>query len=455
MKTKFKSITCLKSGKVLIISTIQIILFFVSFSGIAQQWTLEQCIDSAQVYNKNLQIAKNNTLISAEREREAKAGLAPKISFGADYRYYVESPYQLMPLSTFNPASPEGEFREVQFGVPHNINASLQFAMPVYNPQVYGSVQVTRVAKEISELQYERTGEQVFFEVSNLYYTALILHHQLAYIDSNLVNNSKLLNNLELLYLQQMIKKSDVTRVCLQRDQLQTRRDMVISNIGQALNALKLSIGIPITREINIQTAISFQSGLQYVDHQSVDLSLAGKQSLLLSGELNALKKSRLPSVNFIGSFMQTGFGYDTEPNQFLKFFPVGFAGLQISYPLFNGTVTRRKINQKKIEIQNSNLHASFLEEQNKMGVMNATNKRTFAEKNIIDINAQIGLAATIYRQLLLEKENGTADLTEVLMADNALNELQQDYISALVEYFKADLELKKLTGNITFNKQN
>jgi len=34
-------------------------------------------------------------------------------------------------------------------------------------------------------------------------------------------------------------------------------------------------------------------------------------------------------------------------------------------------------------------------------------------------------------------------------MADNALREAQQSYLSAVIETLKADLELKKLTGNI------
>jgi len=39
------------------------------------------------------------------------------------------------------------------------------------------------------------------------------------------------------------------------------------------------------------------------------------------------------------------------------------------------------------------------------------------------------------------------------LLADNALREAQQTYINAVIEYLKADLELKKLTGNISTTK--
>jgi len=64
------------------------------------------------------------------------------------------------------------------------------------------------------------------------------------------------------------------------------------------------------------------------------------------------LNKSRhLPSLNLIGSIGTTGFGYDRKPNDFLKFFPIGFAGVQFSYAIFNGGVTYRKVLQNDIRI--------------------------------------------------------------------------------------------------------
>jgi outer membrane protein TolC len=62
-------------------------------------------------------------------------------------------------------------------------------------------------------------------------------------------------------------------------------------------------------------------------------------------------------------------------------------------------------------------------------------------------------LAQTIYEQTILQQKQGTASLTDVLLADNALREAQQTYLSAVIDYLKADLELKKLTGNISTTK--
>ncbi|HNP07318.1 MAG TPA: TolC family protein, partial [Cyclobacteriaceae bacterium] len=104
----------------------------------AQVWTLQQCLDTAQQQNKNLLIAKNYNEISQQKMKEAKANLIPKLSINADYKYFIELPYQFMPQSAFG--GPEGQFKQVQFGVPHNINANLQLTMPLYNPQVYGAI---------------------------------------------------------------------------------------------------------------------------------------------------------------------------------------------------------------------------------------------------------------------------------------------------------------------------
>ena len=123
----------------------------------AQTWTLQQCIDTAQVHNKNLQMSRNNMAIGEQREKEAKANLIPKVTANADYRYYYNLPYQLLPINAFNPAVPEGQYRAIQFGVPHNINANLQLSMPLYNPQVYGAIQTTKIASELTDLQYQKT----------------------------------------------------------------------------------------------------------------------------------------------------------------------------------------------------------------------------------------------------------------------------------------------------------
>jgi outer membrane protein TolC len=411
---------------------------------------LKQWIDTAQVYNKTLQISKNNISISEQREKEAKANLIPKVTANADYKNFMELPTQLMPMNALNPQAPEGQFRDLQFGVPHNINANVQLAMPLYNPQVFGAIENTKIASELTQLQFQKSEEQVLYDITTLYYNAQILKHQIDFLDTNLINTQKLLKNMELLKEQLLAKGTDVSKVKLQAEQLATQRENVRNKYISIINALKLNIGISLERNITINAEIEQQTLLENNTVNILDLKIIQTQNKLLNSELSTLNKSRfLPSLNLIASYGTTGFGYDKTPNDFLKFYPVSFAGIQLSYPLFNGTVTQRKINQKKLEINNNELQTKLISDKNKMEIENATRQRNTAQSTITNTENQIILAKDIYEKTVLQQKQGTATLTDILLADNALREAQQNYLSAVIDYLKADLEIKKLTGSI------
>jgi OMF family outer membrane factor len=416
----------------------------------AQVWTLQQCLDMAQVRNKSLHISDNNIALGGQRHLEAKANRLPKVTAQADYKYFTNLPYQLLPLSAFNPSAPEGEFKAAQFGVPHSINANLQLILPIYNPQVNGAIQTTQIATEISVLKQQKTEEEVYFEVSNLYYNAQILHHQQIFIDSNLANAHRLLTNIQLLHEQLMATENDVNKIKLQVAQLAVQKENIQSQYQQVLNGLRFMIGLPIEDPLEIDPEIIYRERSDGPSSLTLDLQIIRTQNSLLQHELQTLNMSRLmPSLGLFATYGTTGFGYDKEPGSFLDFYPIGFTGLQVSYTLFNGMVTQRKINQKKLELRNNDLQYNQLLEQTSMQTKNAYLKINVAKSTIETSRKQIELAMSVYEQTVLQQKQGMGKLTDVLQADNALREAQQTYLSAIINYLKADLEVKKLTNQL------
>lgn len=428
-------------------------IFIAGTSAKAQEWSLQQCLDSAQAHNKTLQVAENNKQISIEKHKEATTNLIPKVNVNADYKYFFDLPTQLMPLSTFNPTAPVGQFKEAQFGVPHNVGANIQLTMPIYNPQIMGAIKSTNIAEELSQLQYKKTQEQIYTEVCNLYYNAQILTKQLTFIDSNLISTSKLLSTIKLLKEQQMAKGTDVSKVELQQAQLQVQQTTIKNKLEQVLAALKFTMGVALDKPMTVKNEFNLAQETDYPATNPTDISIAKTQNRLALTELKNTKRMMLPSLSFVASYGTTGFGYDKKPNDFLKFFPVNFTGIQFSYPLFAGTVTLRKINQKKLELKNSELQLGIATEQNKMQVNNATMQRNLAKQTIKTTQLQIVQAQSIYQQTLLLNKQGMASITDVLLADNSVREAQQSYLSAIVDYLKADIEIKRLTGNVSTNK--
>jgi outer membrane protein TolC len=105
--------------------------------------------------------------------------------------------------------------------------------LPLYNPQVYGAIETSTIAVELSELQYQKSREQILYDVTTLYYNAQILQYQITFIDENLSNANKLLKNIQLLKEQLLARGTDVSKVQLQVEQLKTQNEQITSKYGQ------------------------------------------------------------------------------------------------------------------------------------------------------------------------------------------------------------------------------
>jgi outer membrane protein TolC len=418
----------------------------------AQNWSLKQCTDTALIHNKTLKIAQGDIKIGNERNKEAKGGLIPKLYGNIDYRYYTDLPYQLLPASIFG--GPAGVYKEAQFGVPHNLNANLTLDVPLYNPQTIGAIKVSKRAKEINQIQFHQTEEQVVFDVSNLYYNAQLVSNQIVFIKNGISNSEKLLSNIQLLYSQQMAKGTDVDKIKLQQSQLNTQLSKANAQLQQILNLLKLQLGITPSRQITIEETFNASSEIvKYTNKPTTDILLFNTKTLLLKSEIKTLKLSHLPSFSLYGTYGTTGYGNYSGTNDFFKTYPIGFAGVKMSWLMFSGTTLEHRIFQKKEELKQNTTRIELLNDKQNVQIENAQMQYEVASSNLLNSKSQLTLAETIYSKTLIQQKEGVASLTDILLSDNTQKEAQQNYLSALVDVMKADIELKKVSGNILNTK--
>jgi outer membrane protein TolC len=451
-KIKLKSIEkmltpTLQQTKISLLKILLIGIILIPNVGLqAQTLSLKQCIDTALQYNRTIKLSQQDVFLANEKNKETKGNLFPKLNGMTDYRYYTDLPYQLMPADAFG--GPAGTYKEVQFGVPQNLNANLQLAVPIYNPTALGAIKTTQIASELSEIQKIKTDEDVVLEVSNAYYNAQILLNQLAFLDSNMINANKLVQTTTLLHQQQIAKGTDVDRLKLQLDQITNQRNTVFSQQQQVLNALKFLMGKPIPDTIQVSINENIRIQLDTQVQATTDMKLIDKKLQFNYAELKGLRNSKLPSLGAYGVYGTTGYG-NTGTNSFFNFHPIGYVGAQLSIPLFNGTVTKHKIVQKKIDIQKTNIQKELVSEKSKLDLINAEMQYTLANQNIATVDDQIKLAKKIYTNTVLQNKQGVANITDLLLADNSLREAQQNYIVAMVNLRKAELEYKRVTGNL------
>jgi outer membrane protein TolC len=436
--------------KLKLLMVLSIIIFTTNSE--AQNWSLKQCIDTALVNNKTLKIAQGDIKIANERNKEAKAGLIPKLYGNIDYRYYIDLPYQLLPASIFG--GPAGVYKEAQFGVPHNLNANLTLDVPIYNPQAIGAIAISKRAKELNQIQFQQTEEQVVFDVSNLYYNAQLISNQILFIKNGINNSEKLLSNIQLLYSQQMAKGTDVDKIKLQQSQLNTQLSKANAQHQQIINLLKLQLGITPSQQIKTEETFNTSSEIvNYTAKPTSDILLFNTKTLLLKSELKTLKLSHLPSFSLYGNYGTTGYGNYSGTNDFFKTYPIGFAGVKMSWLIFSGTTLEYKVFQKREELKQNTTRLELLNDKQNVQIENAQMQYDVASSNLLNSKSQLTLAETIYSKTIIQQKEGVASLTDVLLSDNTQKEAQQNYLSALVDVMKADLELKKVSGNILNTK--
>ncbi|WP_209332168.1 TolC family protein [Lunatimonas salinarum] len=413
----------------------------------AQEWTLQQSLDTALMHNKTLQMAGNQLTAAELKNQESRSQLLPKVMATADYKYFTQLPYQMLPQAAFG--GPEGVYRAVQFGVPHTIMGNVNLRMPIYDPQVMAGIQISESYQELTERQRVKTEEQVYLEVSNLYYNAQILKNQFAFLQANQVNGEKLERNVRLLYEQKLASRTDLDKVILQNQQLESQLFQLESQYLTVLQQLKLVMGLPLDREMDVQTQVQIEESEAPNPGLTSDFRIQEVREKMLGHELKAIKNSRIPSVHLIANYGTTGFGYNGAPESFLDFYPQSFIGAQVSFPIFNGTVTSKKIRQKELELENAAIQKSLVADQTQMHYQAALRQQATAKKQIQTTDSQIQLAESIYAKSILLQQEGLATLTDILLADQSLRSAQQSYLDAMVAYLKATLELKKSSATL------
>lgn len=411
-----------------------------------QTISLEEAIALSKQNNYSVQLADYDIHIAAAKVDELKSNLMPKLMVALDYKYYFDLPYQLLPASVFG--GPAGNYKEAQFGVPHNLNVNAQLNYAAYNPALRANIKTAESGVEIMNLQKLKSKEDISVDVANVYYNAQLLANQVLFIDSNIANNEKLLNLTKLLYEQRMAKGTDLDKVALQLSQFKTQKENVENQYRQAINLLKFLTGKDPHETVDVQTEPGGDNVTEQADKRIIDLKLAASQVDLLEKEKNAIEKSRLPVVSLNLLYGTIGYG-KTGTNDYLKFFPLSYAGIQVAVPIYGGNSIKRKIRTKDIELQKAKTRIEMLEDKNEVDKINNQYQINNARNTLRITREQINYAQTIYNKTLLQQKEGIATLTDVLLADAAIREAQQNYINNLIALRKAELDYKKITGNL------
>lgn len=346
-----------------------------------------------------------------------------------------------------------GNVIQAKMGQPWNSNAMVSLNQQIFNQAVFTGLKAARTTREFYQINGQLTEEQLIEKVATAYYDVFQAQLQLETIQTNLNSTTKNKNVVNGLVDAGLAKKIDLDRLVVAINNLESQKQQVSNALQLKENALKFAIGMPIENPV-VMPKETFAVDPSIVLQEE---SLENRTEVLLMKKQIELyefdKKSKVA-----GLYPTLSLGADFGWNGFGKGFPIGgdFAwpkssgiGLNLSIPIFTGGTTKARINQSDIQIR----QARVTLEDTKLGLSLANeNAKAQIKNSLLTINtnrSNVGLAKEVLSDTENNYKNGLATLTELLDAEKALADAQNNLNTSLLNFKVAEVQLIKAKGQL------
>lgn len=428
-------------------------LFSASYASAQEVLTLQDAIkyalqNKADAKKAALEVENSEYLID-----EVRAGALPQVNASGTLTYNPLLQKSALPAEIFG--GEPGETIMVAFGQKWQTNAAVSVSQQIFNQSLFTGLKAAKSTREFYQINNTLTEENLIEKVANSYYQVFQTQLQLKTLDINLESTKKTRDVIKGLVDAGLGKKIDLDRTSVAVNNLESQRQQVLNALELQENALKFAIGMEITKDVVLPEEtfdISLEKIYETADVNSrTEIALLNKQSELLELNRKSIVSNYYPSLSFTGNFGYLGMGniFPTFGKDGFKWSNFSGIGLNLSIPIFNGGATKSRINQANIEIRKTQVEI----DDAKLGLSLANeNAKTQIKNSLLTINtnrSNVNLAKEVLDNTNNNYKNGLATLTELLDAENAYADAQNNLNTALLNYKVAEVQLIKSNGKL------
>lgn len=444
-------------------------------------FTLQQCIDYALKNAIEAQNALIDERIASARVKETVGLGLPQISGSVSLQHnqqlqrffgiYNDSPGAFSFFPSGIPGAQNGDVLAAQnfFQLKSNGNAGVNINQLIFNGSYLVGLQAANAYKDLSVKSTSQTKEQIIQNVSKAYYAVLINKERLTLFNSNIGRVDSLLRNTKALYENGFAEKIDADRIQVTYNNILVERDKFVNLNELSLVLLKFQMGYPLEQPFQITgdiQEIEVPSSETLVDDG--DYKLRPDYQVLEANrrlqELN-IKNKYAEGVPSLSAF--ANLGYSTQSNNVSGLFKTNSAvedlgavgpdkwyeyslfGISLNVPIFSGLQRTYKLQQEKLTMQKIQNGFVKLKQGIDLERRQANVNYNNALKTLTSQKENMTLANDIAKVTKIKYEQGVGSNLEVVDAEDALKQTQNNYYNALYEAMVAKVDLDKAYGKL------
>ncbi len=419
-----------------------------------QDFSLKAAVRYALTHSPTLQNAYLDYQLARHKIAEVRSAGLPQINSTTSLRYFVEIPTSLVPGEFFG--APRGTFIPVRFGVPYNLEIGVTGTQLLFDGTYFVGLAAARAVKDLTYRSYQRSRTETIAAVSKAYLTVLIAQERLRLLQENLAQLQTALRQTQGLYQAGFAEKLDFQRLEVSYNNLQTEYTKAAELTALAYLTLKLQMGYPLEQPISLTDTLPElplllpdSLSLQTFDpsrRMEYQILLAQRRALELN--LRRFQIAYLPSLVFIGNLATQAQRREFDFFEAGKrWFPIAFVGFQLQVPLFDGLRKASQVSQARIELLKNQNDLFQMRQTLTLQAQNARIQLLNALQTLTTQKRNLELAQTVLETTRKKVEAGAASTVESVQAQNAYQQAQVNYTTALLEAYSSYIDWQKALG--------
>ncbi len=431
---------------------------FISAAGAqVQEFTLKQAQDYAVQHNFQSKNAVIDIALADKKIRETLAQGLPQAEASIGYTNFIRLATQLIPAEFFggNP----GEYMEIQFGTKNNASVQAQLSQLVYSGSYFVGLKMSKVAREMSNLQLEQVKLDVKQAITSAYILCLVAEKNQELMKETITTMEALVKDSKAMQGTGFMQETDVDKLSLLLSDLKTNQLNAANQIRNAYSLLKFNMGLTFKDEIRLTDNLDLllmatdPAGLlaqEYDLRNNVSFRMMTAQQDLAKLQINLAKSEYQPVVTAFLS--QTENAQRNEFNFFnfdQKWFPTSIFGVNVGIPIFSSGKRYYKVQQANLNFEKSVNTKRQVEESLALGTLTARNNFEVSVETFRNKRDNFDLARKIYAKEQIRYKAGVASTTDLNQSYNQLLQAQGTYLGTMMDLFTKKIELQKMYNQL------
>lgn len=431
-----------------------LLLLGLGIQAVAQtSFDLESAKQYALEHNQEFQNASLDELIMKKKVWETTATGLPQVSAEGQFQNYVDIPTQVLPANAFNPMAPADELVGVKFGTDYNVTGSISVSQLVFSGNYIVGLQAVKASTEMYNVLTEKKSIEIKANVTEAYFTILVLRENLSILEETLKTMSDLLASTQKLVDAKVMVATNAAQLELSVLQVKNGVSQVNAQVAMAKDLLKYHMGMPLSNEIEVEGSLSLgkeDAMVQVTPAQNIDYEILERQLELNELSLKNTQANYLPTLGAFLTHQQVA-----QRNSFDFFdgdqpwYPTTIWGLKLSVPIFSSGQRAAQVSQAKIEVEKTQNQLTTVEQGLQLQINQAITNYTLALETLTLKEKSIEVAQRVFDDNQILYQEGAVSSIELTQSQSQLLQTQTEYTNALYELVKAKVALDKLANKL------